>query len=87
EINDSTLVSTILVSTLRNIVVILKRIIEVTLNQLLLGFKKRIKIKKKKEFMIEFLILLVYLTDTFHNKSLDSELGTHESIFYFFTLL
>ncbi|KAL5644544.1 hypothetical protein ACJX0J_002797, partial [Zea mays] len=50
----------------------LKRIIEVTLNPLLLGFKKRIKINKKK----------------FHNKSLDSELGTHvpsdESIFSFF---
>ncbi|KAL5642360.1 hypothetical protein ACJX0J_001730 [Zea mays] len=45
----------------------LKRIIEVTLNPLLLGFKKRIKINKKK----------------FHNKSLDSELGTHNLSFGF----
>ncbi|KAL5642929.1 hypothetical protein ACJX0J_000151, partial [Zea mays] len=44
-----------------------KRIIEVTLNPLLLGFKKRIKINKKK----------------FHNKSLDSELGTHNLSFGF----
>ncbi|KAL5643931.1 hypothetical protein ACJX0J_004247 [Zea mays] len=45
----------------------LKRIIEGTLNPLLLGFKKRIKINKKK----------------FHNKSLDSELGTHNLSFGF----